>query len=126
MPKSTTHAGTPRSPAHVHRSLQTTPLNPTNTLVCPRAPRLRPTRREAPWQHRERVYYPASISASESQHIRRAVAVVVPEDEPLLPRALFVPHTSRGARMVRAALEMDKPREPPVVLEDVDDGMDQF
>lgn len=110
----------------MYRSLQTTPLNPTNTLVCPGAPRLRATEREAPWPRRERIYLPASISASESQHIRKAAAVVVLEDEPLLPRALFVPHPSRGARMVRAALEMDKPHEPPVVLEDVDDGMDQF
>lgn len=103
-----------------------TPLNPTNTSVCPGAPRARPVTREAPWHRRDQLYLPPSILGTPSQHIRNAAAVVV-TDEPLLPRTLFVRPLSRGARMVRAALEMDEPRKPPDALETFEfDGMDEF
>lgn len=97
-----------------------TPLNPTNTSVCPGAPRARPVTREAPWHRRDRLYLPPSVVRTASRHILNAAAVVV-TDEPLLPRALFAHDPSRGARMVRAALQMDKPRKPPVALETFDD-----
>ena len=65
-----------------------TPINPTNTDVCPDAPFLHRGARNAPL-NRPHVYFPPSMQSSASQHIRKAGAVIVGlQEEPLLPRAL--------------------------------------